>query len=145
MTITGMALGFGPILLAGGFLLCPLAMIASGATCTPDIILMNGRVHTVDPAKPEVEAVAICGDRIAQVGTSAEVRALAAKQTRAEKAFSSAPSTAMLIPSPAVIRSLLTMIFCPETSPARLIPARETRVLPLRASVTPFPAAATLA
>src|SRR5512132_4310378 len=82
MTITGMALGFGPILLAGGFLLCPLAMIASGATCTPDIILMNGRVHTVDPAKPEVEAIAICGDRIAQVGTSAEIRALAAKQTR---------------------------------------------------------------
>jgi predicted amidohydrolase YtcJ len=35
-----------------------------------DLILVNGRVYTVDAARPWVEAVAIAGDRITHVGTS---------------------------------------------------------------------------
>jgi predicted amidohydrolase YtcJ len=38
-----------------------------------DLVLRNGRVVTVDPAKPEAQAVAIVGDRIAAVGTSEEI------------------------------------------------------------------------
>ena len=50
--------------------------------CAPDTILINGRVHTVDPARPSAEAIAICGERIGTVGTTAEIRALATPATR---------------------------------------------------------------
>lgn len=52
------------------------------AMCTPDSIVVNARIHTVDPARPEAEALAICGERIAAVGTSEEIRALAGPGTR---------------------------------------------------------------
>ena len=38
-----------------------------------DLLLVNGRVYTLDPARPWAEAVAIDGDRIAAVGTTAEI------------------------------------------------------------------------
>ena len=47
-----------------------------------DLVLVNGRIYTLDPARPWVEAVAITGSRISAVGTSAEVRALASEATR---------------------------------------------------------------
>ena len=40
------------------------------------LVLINGRVWTVDEARPEAEAVAIRGNRIIKVGTNAEVRKL---------------------------------------------------------------------
>jgi predicted amidohydrolase YtcJ len=51
----------------------PATVIAPGATLT----LLNGRVWTGNPAQPEAEAIAINGDRIVAVGSTAEVRALA--------------------------------------------------------------------
>jgi predicted amidohydrolase YtcJ len=47
-----------------------------------DLVLVNGKVYTVDPAKPWAEAVAIAGDRIVAVGTNAEVRRLSGPRTR---------------------------------------------------------------
>jgi predicted amidohydrolase YtcJ len=47
-----------------------------------DITLINGRVLTMDAAQPRVHALAICGDRIASVGTLAEVEALTGPDTR---------------------------------------------------------------
>jgi predicted amidohydrolase YtcJ len=47
-----------------------------------DLLLLNGRIYTVDTARPWAEAVAIRGDRIAGVGSTAEVKALAGPQTR---------------------------------------------------------------
>ncbi|MEX2661726.1 MAG: amidohydrolase [Vicinamibacterales bacterium] len=47
-----------------------------------DILLTNGRIYTVDTARPWAEAVAIRGSRIAAVGTAAEVGALAGPETR---------------------------------------------------------------
>ncbi|MBA2305972.1 MAG: amidohydrolase [Acidobacteria bacterium] len=47
-----------------------------------DLLLTNGRIYTVDSAKPWAEGVAIRGPRILAVGTSAEVTALAGPQTR---------------------------------------------------------------
>ncbi len=43
------------------------------AQTTPTLLLVNGKIWTVDPAHPEVEAVAISGNRIAAVGSSEEI------------------------------------------------------------------------
>jgi predicted amidohydrolase YtcJ len=46
-----------------------------------DQIVTNARVYTVDPARPEAQAVAVRGDRVVAVGTSAEVQALRGPST----------------------------------------------------------------
>jgi hypothetical protein len=43
---------------------------------------LNGKVFSADAAKPSAEAVAIRGDRIIAVGTSAEIETLAGAKTR---------------------------------------------------------------
>ncbi len=48
----------------------------------PNIVLLGGKVYTGDSARPQAEAVAVRGDRILAVGTSAEIAALADAQTR---------------------------------------------------------------
>jgi predicted amidohydrolase YtcJ len=48
----------------------------------PNLIFINAAVRTMDEARPKAEAIAICGKRIAAVGPSAELRALAGPQTR---------------------------------------------------------------
>jgi len=50
-------------------------------TTPPDLILTNGKVFTADAARPWAEAVAIRGERIVHVGSSADVRALAGPAT----------------------------------------------------------------
>ncbi len=70
-------------------LLPAMTLFASGSTpstpdpagCVPDLIAVNGRIHTVNPAQPWAEALAVCGERIVCVGTSAEVVALAGPST----------------------------------------------------------------
>ena len=47
-----------------------------------DLVLMNGRVVTVDSAMPEAQAVAIIGDRIVAVGTNDEIRERVGPSTR---------------------------------------------------------------
>jgi predicted amidohydrolase YtcJ len=47
-----------------------------------DLVIVNARVHTMDAARPTAEAVAVHGNRITRVGTSADVRALAGPKTR---------------------------------------------------------------
>jgi len=49
---------------------------------SPDVILHNARVYTVDASRPTADAIAIRGDRIARVGTNAEVLALRGSATR---------------------------------------------------------------
>ena len=49
---------------------------------TPDMIITNGRVLTMDAANPRAEAVAIAAGRIAAVGSNAEIAALAGAQTK---------------------------------------------------------------
>ncbi len=46
-----------------------------------DLVLVNGKVVTVDDAMPEAQAIAIVGDRIAAVGTDAEIRERIASHT----------------------------------------------------------------
>ncbi|GAB4288826.1 MAG: amidohydrolase [Roseovarius sp.] len=47
-----------------------------------DLIILGGRVLTMDPARPTAEAVAVAGERILAVGTRAEIEALAAPGAR---------------------------------------------------------------
>ncbi|OFW04684.1 MAG: hypothetical protein A3H96_09755 [Acidobacteria bacterium RIFCSPLOWO2_02_FULL_67_36] len=55
---------------------------AAQSPCTPDVVIVNAKVHTVDPQKRSAEAVAICGETIARVGSTAEVKRLAGPSTR---------------------------------------------------------------
>jgi predicted amidohydrolase YtcJ len=48
----------------------------------PDLILLNGRVITVDPGFTIAEGVAIAGDRIMTIGNEDQLRALAGPATR---------------------------------------------------------------
>ena len=43
---------------------------------TANLVLLHGRLHTLDPAVPDATALAIVGDRIAKVGSDKEVSAL---------------------------------------------------------------------
>jgi predicted amidohydrolase YtcJ len=48
----------------------------------PDLVLLGGKVFTSDTARPWAEAVAIRGERIVAVGTTADLRRLAGPSTR---------------------------------------------------------------
>lgn len=48
----------------------------------PDLIIFNASVHTMDQAHPKAEALAVFHDRIAAIGSSSEMRALAGPNTR---------------------------------------------------------------
>ena len=58
-----------------------LAGAAAGAQ-TPDLVLLNGRVYTLDASRAWAEGLAIAGERIVAVGPTAEVRKLAGPKTR---------------------------------------------------------------
>ncbi|MBO0700995.1 MAG: amidohydrolase [Zavarzinella sp.] len=47
-----------------------------------DLVLVGGKVWTVDPERPEAQAVAVWRDRIVKVGTDAEVKALVGPKTK---------------------------------------------------------------
>lgn len=47
-----------------------------------ELILFNGKFHTVDREKPKASAVAISGGRFVAVGTEAEVMALRGSATQ---------------------------------------------------------------
>ncbi|MCC6990967.1 MAG: amidohydrolase [Acidobacteria bacterium] len=72
---------------SGGSLVATLLVAAlAGAPAeqpgaAPDLVLVNGHVVTVDRAFSVAEAVAVTGDRITAVGTSARVRGLAGVAT----------------------------------------------------------------
>lgn len=59
-------------------------MTSTSSTITPtnSLAIVNARVWTGDPRRPWADAVAIAGDRIAAVGSSAEIQKLASPSTR---------------------------------------------------------------
>lgn len=66
-------------------LLLVLAGAATIAAQTPppaDLVLVNGRIYTVDAQRPWAEAVAVSSGRITAVGTSGAIAALAGPKTR---------------------------------------------------------------
>ena len=60
----------------------PVSIAAQTPQAPPDLILLNGKVFTADPAKPSAEAVAIRGDRIIATGSSVEIGQRAGAKTR---------------------------------------------------------------
>jgi predicted amidohydrolase YtcJ len=67
--------------------LCGLVLVAALAAGTAQgqtatLILLNGRIWTENPRQPESEAIAIDGNRIIAVGSSAALRKLAAPGSR---------------------------------------------------------------
>ena len=54
----------------------------SARVSAPDLILTGGKVFTADSTRPWAEAVAIRGERIAAVGTTAQITRLAGPRTR---------------------------------------------------------------
>ena len=63
------------------FLLLLLAPAAEPVVVA-DAIFINGKVWTVDSAKPEAQAIAVWHGRILKVGTDAEVKQLAGTPTK---------------------------------------------------------------
>jgi predicted amidohydrolase YtcJ len=63
-------------------LIPPQANAAEGVKTAADLVLINGKIWTVNKAQPEVEAIAIWHGRIVTVGKNADVRALAGPATR---------------------------------------------------------------
>jgi len=63
-------------------LLAPSAAIAQTVTSPADLILVNGRIHTVDESRPIVSALAVRNGRILFAGSDREARALAGSRTR---------------------------------------------------------------
>lgn len=58
------------------------ATALSASSTEPDLILLNGVIHTMDPANPQAEAVAIANGRFLAVGTNAEISACATSKTK---------------------------------------------------------------
>jgi len=61
-------------------LLALLASAACGSTA-PDTVIVNGRVFTANADRPWAEALAVRGDRIVAIGSTAEIAALAGPDT----------------------------------------------------------------
>lgn len=55
---------------------------AKASSLAPDLVIINASIHTMDEAHPTASAVAIMGNRIAAIGSTREIRALAGKGTR---------------------------------------------------------------
>ncbi|HWR17338.1 MAG TPA: amidohydrolase [Terriglobales bacterium] len=64
------------------FLLLSCASIFAQSRPAADVIVTNANVYTVDKAQPRAEAVAIIGDRIVALGTSAEMDAWRGASTK---------------------------------------------------------------
>ncbi|MGH9941850.1 MAG: amidohydrolase [Pyrinomonadaceae bacterium] len=58
------------------------ALPSTAQTLMADLVIVNANVRTMDRQRPLAEAVAIYGNRIAAVGSSAEIRALAGPRTK---------------------------------------------------------------
>jgi predicted amidohydrolase YtcJ len=59
-----------------------VSMVTNAAHFRPNLIIVNANIHTMDPGRPHADAVAISGNRIAALGSSDEIRALAGSDTR---------------------------------------------------------------
>jgi predicted amidohydrolase YtcJ len=74
------------VTLTGTALLAAFALASGGQAPPPravaDLVIVNAKVHTVDAARPEAQALAIVGERIRAVGTSAQIRAWIGPKTK---------------------------------------------------------------
>jgi len=64
------------------FLSSSADLSAQAKAAKADLVLVNGKIWTVNKAQPEVEALAVWHGRILAVGTNADIRALASANTQ---------------------------------------------------------------
>jgi len=64
------------------FLLAACGGKREGSMQTADVVLVHGRIHTLDPAVPDSTALAVIGDRIAKVASDKEINSLVGPGTR---------------------------------------------------------------
>src|SRR5579862_3363997 len=57
------------------------AQAPAQSSMSPDLIVINAKVHTIDSAQPQAEAFAIKGGRFVAVGSTADIRNLARRGT----------------------------------------------------------------
>jgi len=55
---------------------------SAAAPLAPDLLVLDATVRTMDTNQPLAEAVAVCGNRIAAIGSTADLRHLAGPKTR---------------------------------------------------------------
>jgi predicted amidohydrolase YtcJ len=72
----------GTRLVVSAFVLVSVALLSADRQPSPSVVIVNGRVFTGVAAAPWAEAVAIAGDRISAVGTTAALRAGIGETTR---------------------------------------------------------------
>ena len=70
------------MLCVGALTLMNLPLHAEMQSLVADTIIVNANVHTMDPARPTAEAIAILGNRIVAVGSTKEIKKLAGSGTR---------------------------------------------------------------
>jgi predicted amidohydrolase YtcJ len=59
-----------------------LGQSLSAQSSSPDLVIVNARIYTVNPVMPTAEAVAITAGKFTAVGTNREIRALTGAKTR---------------------------------------------------------------
>ncbi|HSV80756.1 MAG TPA: amidohydrolase family protein [Ramlibacter sp.] len=59
-----------------------LAALSAAASAAPQWLIVNARIYTADPARPQAQALAVEDGRISAVGSDDELRPLAAPGTR---------------------------------------------------------------
>lgn len=64
------------------FVLAALVAPRGAAAQAADLVLRNGKIVTVDPARPQAQALAVRGDRIVALGSDAEIAKLTGPRTR---------------------------------------------------------------
>src|SRR5437899_12151505 len=63
------------------------AMLSSAAQSkepllAPELVIINAAIHTMDEKRPTAGAVSILGNRVAAIGSTPEIRAMAGSKTR---------------------------------------------------------------
>src|SRR6266566_1352160 len=64
------------------FAMSLIALQAKDASLTPDLVIFNASIHTMDEAQPTAAAVAVLRNRIVALGSTSEIRPLAGPKTR---------------------------------------------------------------
>lgn len=83
IAVVAVLLGMAAAALAGPGATRGAKAASRAAVAKPaDLVLTGGDVYTVDPARPEAQAVAVRGGRILAVGSSAEIRKFIGPKTR---------------------------------------------------------------
>jgi predicted amidohydrolase YtcJ len=70
------------LLLVGVGVWCAPPVDAQAQQAAADLVLINGRIVTADDRRPDAQAIAVRGDTIAALGTTAEIQALVGPSTK---------------------------------------------------------------